>query len=172
MPRFVVPVETLPGPNEEGDHIFRFRVVSEDRNSSSEYSNLFILKSLGQIYPYNSPVIVDLNSSSTVLTMTWETPSIYNTGASAVGASVLHNHGTEWKVHDADIFVKWLYSAASASASYTYLGVARENHFNYPIPSGAASAIVIGQVAHYSSNIGTKQPKDIFTIFSKTIKII
>lgn len=172
MPKYTIPVEKLPPPNKNGDHIFRVRVVSKDGNSTSEYSPLFVIKSLGQIYPVSSiPVIT---SSSALITIVWETPSIYNTGSAAVGASVQHNHGSEWKMHECDVFIK--YHGGSSPQSFTYLGRTGDNQFlinllNTPRPAGSASATIIGEIASYDEyGVSNRQPNNIFKIFSQTIR--
>lgn len=170
MPRFVIPVEKLPPPNSDGNHILRFRIFSEDRNNVSEYSNLYILQSLGQIYPLRSTPVIELNSASTLITVVWDTPSIYNTGSAAIGASIQHNHANEWKTHDADLFARW-YGGSSAS-TFVYLGRSRDNQFATIIPTGSSSATIVGQVANYENDdVYSRQPVDKFIIFSKTIKI-
>ena len=105
MAKFKIPVEKLPPPNINGDHLIRFRVSTEDRNSISEWSKLFSIPSVGQIHPLESEYTI--SASTNLVSLYWDTPSIYNTGASAIGASVLHNHESEWKQHDSDIFVKF-----------------------------------------------------------------
>lgn len=141
MPKFKVPVEQLPPPNINGRHLFRFRILSEDRNRFSQYSPLFTIESKGQIFPLQTTATV--SASGGVILVYWETPSIYNTGASAVGASVQHNHDSEWKIHDADIFVSWDGNA------FTYYGRSNDSEIAL-IPPGAVSSVrVVGQVANY-----------------------
>ena len=152
MAKVRVPVEQLPPPNFAGDHYVRFRITTEDKNSISEYSKLFKIKSKGQIYPLESQHTVV--SASGVINLIWDTPSIYNTGASAVGASVLHNHQSEWKVHDSDIFVQ------INSGNYEYYGRSRDNSFSIVAPIGASAARVFVQTANHPP---TKS--DIFKIF-------
>ena len=152
MAKFTVPVEQLGPPNENGDQLFRFRIISQDRNRFSQYSTLYVIKSDGQIYPLQSTPRYIVSSS--VINVYWDTPSIYNIGASAFGASVLHNHGTDWKIHDADIFVSW------NGGSYEYVGRSKDNGFAIVIQGSKTTARVVGQVANYP-------PKklDIFKIF-------
>jgi hypothetical protein len=125
MARIKIPVEKLPPPNEDGTHIIRFRVSSEDRNSVSEWSKLFQISSTGQIYPIESDYVV--KSGFDLTSITWDTPSIYNLSASASGASVQHNHGNEWKQHGADIFVSF---TNSGSANFVYWGRSSDNSFS------------------------------------------
>src|SRR6056300_336064 len=102
MAKFIIPVEDLPPPDINGNHVFRFRILSEDRNRQSQYSTLYTIESTGQIFPLESPY--EITSSGSVIGVYWETPSYFNVGASAVGASVLHNHESEWKTHPMDVF--------------------------------------------------------------------
>lgn len=125
MARIRIPVEKLPPPTQDGTHVIRFRVSSEDRNSISEWSKLFQIASTGQIYPEETAYAIQAGSA--VTTITWDTPSRYNISASAVGASVQHNHGNEWKQHPADIFVTF---DSSASANFIYWGRSSDSTFS------------------------------------------
>lgn len=167
MPQFRIPVEKLPPPNIDGNHVFRFRIVSDDRNSTSEYSSLYVVQSKGQIYPLES--VASASVSGNLINLTWDTPSIYNLSSSAslfkngqtltgLSASVLHNHGTDWKVHDADIFVNWFISGSYAG--YVYYGRSKDNSLNIIKKDGATKARVIGQIANYPPT-----RNDIFKIF-------
>lgn len=159
MPKIRIPVEKLPPPNYLGDHYLRFRVSSEDRNSISEWSRLFEIQSKGQIYPLQSEYSVV--TASGVLNLIWDTPSIYNTGISAVGASVLHNHQSEFKVHDADIFYR------INGSSYSYYGRSKDNSFSLVIPPGTSTLQVCVQAANYPPT-----RSDIFKIFeTETISV-
>lgn len=141
MPKFRVPVENLPAPNINGRHLFRFRVLSEDRNRYSQYSPLFTIESKGQIFPLETTAVI--SASGGAVLVYWETPSIYNTGASAVGASVQHNHESEWRVHDADVFVSW------DSNAFIYYGRTDNSEIALIPPDGVSSVRVVGQVANY-----------------------
>jgi hypothetical protein len=144
MPKFRVPVENLPPPNINGRHLFRFRVASEDRNRISQYSPLFTIESKGQIYPLQTTAVVNVSTSEDAVNIYWETPIYYNVGASAVGASVQHNHTAEYRVHDADVFVSW------DSAEFIYYGRTSTGQINLVKPaSNPTFARVIGQVANY-----------------------
>jgi hypothetical protein len=163
MSKFIVPVENLPPPNKDGNHSFRFRIISEDQNRTSQQSTLYSVSSKGQIYPLESSAVAELTSSGSVINVTWETPSIYNVGPSAVGASVLHNHEGEWKIHDADIFVKWI--GSGLPNTYEYYGRSKDNEVSIIRNPSASAAIIVGNVAHYDE-LSTRQPNPIFTIFS------
>ena len=124
MPKVRIPVEELPAPNEDGTHLIRFRVSSEDRNSISEWSKLFQIESIGQVYPQSS--VYSLQAGSNVFNISWDTPSYYNVSPSGIGASVLHNHGNEWKQHDADVFIS---INNSASSNFVYWWRSSDNTF-------------------------------------------
>jgi hypothetical protein len=169
MPRFVIPVENLPPPDGSGNHLFRFRIISEDLNRISQYSTLYVIKSTGQIYPLESSAVAELTSSGSVINVTWDTPSIYNVGPSAVGASVLHNHEGEWKIHDADIFVKWI--GSGLPDTYEYYGRSKDNEVAIIRNPSASAAIIVGNVAHYGE-LSTRQPNSIFKIFSVQLPLV
>lgn len=141
MAKFRVPVEQLPAPNINGRHLFRFRILSEDRNRLSQYSPLFTIESKGQIWPLEAEATI--SASGGVVNVYWETPSYFNVGPSAVGASVLHNHESEWKIHDSDIFVSW------DGNSFIYYGRSEDSELALVPPSGVSSVRVVGQMANY-----------------------
>jgi hypothetical protein len=169
MPRFVVPVENLPPPNKNGDQLFRFRIISQDQNRISQYSPLYVVQSKGQIFPLESEAVAELTSSGSIINVTWETPSIYNVGPSAVGASVLHNHEGEWKIHDSDIFVKWM--GSGLPDTYEYYGRSRDNEISIIRNPSASAAIIVGDVANYDE-LDSRQPNPIFTIFSVELSLV
>lgn len=167
MAQYVIPVEKLPPPNSDGNHLFRFRIISEDRNTISEYSNLFTIQSKGQVYPLQVSASASLQAQNIVVA--WDTPSVYNYSSSAslykgliyltgLSASVLHNHGTDWKVHDADIFVNWF--IGGSYQGYEYYGRSKDNNIFITKETDATKVKVFGQVAVYPP---TKS--DMFKIF-------
>ncbi len=85
MGKFKIPLSNLPPPNEDGNHIFRFRVTSEDKVQVSEYSTLYVIQSSGQVFPdkKESDKYRIIKSSASTITVTWEAPSKYNIGALA-----------------------------------------------------------------------------------------
>jgi len=144
MPKFVVPVERLSPPYNDGTHTFRFRVTTEDRNSISEWSNLYELESIGQIYPQEAEYSFSIQGG--FITIAWETPSIYNVGEFAVGPSVQHNHESEWKVHDSDIFVKF---NDFLTPGFVYWGRSKDNTVSIVPYSGATNIRIVAQVANH-----------------------
>lgn len=87
MAKFRIPLPSLPPPNEDGNHLFRFRIASEDKTRVSAYSNLFVVKASGQVYPDISQVVGQnykvTKTTGGAITMAWEMPTTYNSGASA-----------------------------------------------------------------------------------------
>ena len=141
MARFIIPVEELPPPDINGNHVFRFRIVSDDQNTSSEYSNFYTVESKGLIYPEQYDA--QINSSGSVINISWETPSFFNIGSSAQGVPVLHNHLSEWKSHSMDVFVSW------DSGNYEYYARTIDSFIAIIKRPGASSARVFIQMANY-----------------------
>jgi hypothetical protein len=121
MSRVRIPVEHLPPPNLNGDHVIRFRIITEDRNKTSDWSQLYVLKSIGQYKPTESEVRVNYIADLGTYSVTWDTPTIYNydgvsdavevqeDGSVVINSAsiVIHNHSQNFKQHSTDIFVKW-----------------------------------------------------------------
>ena len=143
MAKIRIPVENLPPPDSNGDHVFQFRVLSEDRNRISAWSNLYIVKSIGQYRPAESEYNLLLGGG--VVNITWDTPIIYNTSASLSSASISHNHSLSFKNHPADIFVQW--GSGSVMGDFQYHERALDDLTNILIPDGSASARVVGLIA-------------------------
>ena len=164
MAKVRIPVEQLPPPNSNGDHAIQFRVISEDRNRISAWSNLFVIKSIGQYRPLESDVTVIIGENT--VDLSWDTPIYYNydgtSGAVVVDGSgnvsvssasvISHNHSQDFKRHDTDIFVKW------DSQNFRYHDRAITDDTSIIIPQGSASVRVIGTVATH--NIPQRLPKE------------
>lgn len=144
MPKIRIPVEQLPPPNSNGDHVLQYRVISEDRNRTSAWSNLYIIKSIGQYRPLESDVTVIIGSNT--VDISWDTPSVYNyyTSASMSSASIQHNHSQDYKRHDTDIFIKW------DSNNFEYHDRVSSDNTSIVIPNGSASVRVIGTIATHN----------------------
>lgn len=141
MARFIIPVEELPPPNVDGNHVFRFRIISEDQNTASQYSTLYSVESKGLIYPEQYDP--QISSSGSVINITWETPSFFNISSSAMGVPVLHNHLSEWKSHPMDVFVSW------DSGDYEYYARTVDSNIEIIKRSGSSSLQVFVQMANY-----------------------
>jgi hypothetical protein len=149
--KITVPVNKLPTPNSNGDHLIRFRIKNKTQNTESEWSNLFIVESLGQIYPLESNYF--LQATLDLITISWETPSVYNTSASAnTDAIIVHNHGGEWKQHPADIFVSF---NNSASSNFVYWGRSSDNQ---------SSIVPQEYIQNYSPELSLEELEDVRVI--------
>ena len=141
MAQIRIPVEKLPPPDKNGDHAFQFRVISVDKNQWSAWSQLYIVKSIGQYRPLESENVTLVIGAEDV-TATWDTPTIYNyNSASITSASIQHNHSQNFKQHDTDIFVQW------DGADIEYHARVSTDTTSIIIDPGSASVRVIGLVA-------------------------
>jgi hypothetical protein len=139
-----IPVEKLPTPDKNGDHAFQFRIISVDKNQWSAWSQLYVLKSIGQYRPLESDITAVISSEE--VSLTWDTPIIYNyNSASITSASIAHNHSEKFKQHDTDVFVQW--GSGSAMANFEYHDRVASDTTSIVIPPGSASVRVFGTVA-------------------------
>lgn len=144
MAEIRIPVEKLPPPDKNGDHAFQFRIISVDKNQWSAWSQLYIIKSIGQYRPVESDVTAIIATDE--VTITWDTPTIYNyNSASITSASIAHNHSQNFKQHDTDIFVQW--GSGSTMGNFEYHERSSDDSTNILIPDGSASVRAIGIVA-------------------------
>ena len=144
MAEIRIPVEKLPPPDKNGDHAFQFRIISVDKNQWSAWSQLYIIKSIGQYRPLESDVTAVISSQE--VSLTWDTPTIYNyNSASITSASIAHNHSQNFKQHDSDVFVQW--GSGSAMGNFEYHDRVSSDTTSIVIPNGSASVRVIGTVA-------------------------
>jgi hypothetical protein len=144
MAEIRIPVEKLPPPDKNGDHAFQFRIISVDKNQWSAWSQLYIIKSIGQYRPVESEVTTIVADEE--ITVTWDTPTIYNyNSASITSASIAHNHSQNFKQHDTDIYVQW--GSGSAMGNFAYHERSSDDSTNILIQPGSASARVVGVIA-------------------------
>ena len=155
MAQIRIPVQKLPPPDKNGDHAFQFRIISVDKNQWSAWSQLYIVKSIGQYRPLESEnVTVTVGSKD--LTVTWDTPTYYNYDGSSnavevdpISASVMinsasviqHNHTQNFKQHDTDIFIQW------DDGNFEYHDRVGTDTTSIIIKEGATSVRIIGLVA-------------------------
>ena len=137
MAEIRIPVEKLPPPDKNGDHAFQFRVISLDKNQQSSWSQLYIIKSIGQYRPLESNIAAALSSED--VSLTWDTPIIYNNSASLSSASILHNHSQDFKQHDTDIFVQW--NSGSTMADFEYHARVSEDFSSVSIPTSSYNKV-------------------------------
>jgi hypothetical protein len=144
MAEIRIPVEKLPPPDKNGDHAFQFRIISVDKNQWSAWSQLYIVKSIGQYRPFESDVTAIISTDE--ITVTWDTPTIYNyNSASITSASIAHNHSQNFKQHSTDIFVQW--GSGSAMGNFEYHERSEDDSTSILIEPGSASVRVLGLVA-------------------------
>ena len=155
MAEIRIPVEKLSAPDKNGDHAFQFRIISVDKNQWSAWSQLYVVKSIGQYRPLESNITVIISLEE--VSLTWDTPIYYNyDGASDAiitdpisgsivsinSASVItHNHSQNFKQHNTDIFVQW------DNGNFEYHDRVISDHTSILIPPGSASVRAIGIVA-------------------------
>jgi hypothetical protein len=155
MTQIRIPVEKLPTPDKNGDHAFQFRIISVDKNQLSTWSQLYLIKSIGQYRPLESNITAIISSEE--VSVTWDTPIYYNydgvsdaivtdpvSGSivSINSASVItHNHSQNFKQHSTDIFVQW------DNENFQYHDRVISDHTSILIPTESASVRVIGIVA-------------------------
>jgi hypothetical protein len=157
MAEIRIPVEKLPPPDKNGDHAFQFRVISVDKNQWSAWSQLYILKSVGQYRPVESNIVAIISDDE--VTITWDTPTVYNydglsdavevqeDGSVLVNSAsvVIHNHSQNFKQHDTDIFVQW--GSGSAMGDFQYHDRVSADTTSIIIPDGSTSVRAFGLVA-------------------------
>ena len=144
MAEIRIPVEKLPPPDKNGDHAFQFRIISVDKNQWSAWSQLYIIKSIGQYRPFESDVTAIVATDE--VTVTWDTPTVYNyNSASLTSASIAHNHSQNFKQHPTDIFVQW--GSGSAMGNFEYHERSSDDSTNILIPASSGSVRVVGFVA-------------------------
>jgi hypothetical protein len=137
MAQVRIPVEQLPPPDKNGDHAFQFRIISIDKNQRSTWSQLYVVKSIGQYRPLESNVVSAISSEDVGLT--WDTPIIYNNSASLSSASISHNHSQDFKQHNSDVFVQW--GSGSAMADFEYHARVSEDFSSVSIPTSSYNKI-------------------------------
>jgi hypothetical protein len=157
MAEIRIPVEKLPPPDKNGNHAFQFRIISVDKNQWSAWSQLYVIKSIGQFRPLESDVTAIIATDE--VTVTWDTPTHYNydgTSNSLIvqedgnvlvnSASInVHNHSQNFKQHPTDIFVQW--GSGSAMGNFQYHERSEDDSTSILIPDGSASVRVVGVVA-------------------------
>ena len=159
MAEIRIPVEKLSPPDKNGDHAFQFRIISVDKNQWSAWSQLYVIKSIGQYRPLESDVTAVISSQE--VTITWDTPTHYNYDGTSnaiitdpVSGSIVsinsasivsHDHSQKFKQHDSDVFVQWGYGAQMGN--FEYHDRVSSDTTSIIIPPGSASVRVVGTVA-------------------------
>lgn len=102
MAKFIIPLDKLPPPYKNGDHYLRFRITTEDKNSLSQWSQIYDVRSVGQISPTQVDALFVVIQNGGPYEINWngeisiELPS----------GSVIRKNIKEY-----DIFVKWNYNS-------------------------------------------------------------
>jgi hypothetical protein len=164
MAKVRIPVEQLPPPDKSGNHVFQFRIISEDRNKISQWSNLYEVKSIGQYRPLESSYV--FASSPTIVSVTWDTPTIYNyNSASITSASIAHNHSQNFKQHETDIFVQW--GSGSVMGNFQYHERSTLDSTSIIIEEGRGSVRIVGLIA--TKNVPRKEQYESQELFDERI---
>jgi hypothetical protein len=102
MAKLRIPLEQLPPPYKDGNHAIRFRITSEDRNSISEWSPIFVKESIGQISPSQVDVRVVALQENGPYELSWkkETEILLQGSETTIRRSI----------PEYDIFIKWSYN--------------------------------------------------------------
>ena len=101
MARIRIPLEKLPPPYKDGKHSIRFRISSEDRNSISEWSNMFNVTSIGQISPNQVDARVVALKEGGPYELSWK---------EEITIELPSGSFVKRKVSEYDLFIKWDYS--------------------------------------------------------------
>lgn len=103
MAKFRIPLENLPAPYKDGTHAIRFRIASEDRNSFSEWSPIFVKESIGQINPTQVNARIVALQEDGPYEISWKNETDI----------LLENSQTTLRrnIPQFDLFIKWDYDA-------------------------------------------------------------
>jgi hypothetical protein len=102
MAKFIVPLDKLPPPYKNGEHYLRFRITTEDKNSTSQWSQIYGVTSVGQISPTQVDARVVALQDGGPYEVNWrEDISVQLPSGSIVKRNI----------NEYDIFVKWNYDA-------------------------------------------------------------
>jgi hypothetical protein len=102
MAKFIIPLDKLPPPYKNGNHYLRFRITTEDKNSLSQWSQIYDIESVGQISPTEVDAQVVSLQEGGPYEVNWrEDISVELPSGSVVKRSI----------REYDIFVKWSYDS-------------------------------------------------------------
>jgi hypothetical protein len=132
MAKFIIPINKLPPPAQDGTQNLRFRITTDDKNSLSQWSTIFYLESFGQKNPEQ------VESNVTALTEDGPFEVVWNQN---VSTSVNSSGVVDNELQSYDIFVKWNYDA-----DFNYFGRVTGNKATLYKPLPATSLRVIGQL--------------------------
>jgi hypothetical protein len=130
--KFIIPINKLPAPSQDGTQNLRFRITTDDKNSLSQWSTIFSLESVGQKDPEQ------VESNLTALTEDGPFEIVWNPNVS----TSVNSHGiVDNELQAYDIFVKWNYDA-----NFSYFGRVTGNKVTIYKPLPATSLRVLGQL--------------------------
>ena len=132
MAKFIIPINKLPPPAQDGTQNLRFRITTDDKNSLSQWSTIFYLESFGQ----KDPDQVESNVTAWTEDGPFEVVWNQNVSTSVNSSGVVDN-----ELQSYDIFVKWNYDA-----DFNYFGRVTGNKVTLYKPLPATSLRVIGQL--------------------------
>ena len=102
MAKFIIPLDKLPPPYKNGDHYLRFRVTTEDKNSLSQWSQIYDVESLGQVSPTQvNPLFVVVQEGGPY-EINWN---------GEISVELPSGSVVKRSVREYDIFVKWSYDS-------------------------------------------------------------
>jgi hypothetical protein len=132
MPKFIIPINKLPPPAQDGTQNLRFRITTDDKNSLSQWSTIFTVESVGQKDPDQ------VESNITALTAEGPFEVVWNPNVS----TSVNTHGiVDNELQAYDIFTKWNYDA-----DFNYFGRVTGNKVTIYKPLPATSLRVVGQL--------------------------
>lgn len=100
MAKFKIPLEQLPPPYKDGTQKIRFRISSEDRNSISEWSNIFSITSIGQITPTQVDARIVALKEGGPYEVSWKDDILIQLPS---------GNFVRRKISEYDLFIKWDY---------------------------------------------------------------
>lgn len=127
MAKFVIPLNQLPPPAQDGTQTLRFRVTTEDKNSISQWSTFFTLESLGQKLPDQVVSNITALTEDGPFEVVWD-PNVTTT---------VNPHGiVDNELQAYDIFVNW------NNTSFSYFGRVIGNKVTLYIPDSISATSV------------------------------
>lgn len=115
--KVIIPKESLPALNENGEYIVRYRIISDDKNRFSQWSNQYII--LGSLDTPNPDENISVVVADTFVSSSW----------------------TDESFRQYDVFVAWGTETGSVG-SYTYFTSVSGQFIVIPIPTSPTYASV------------------------------
>lgn len=102
MAKFIIPLNKLPPPYKNGDHYLRFRIITEDKNSLSQWSPTYNIESFGQITPTQVDAQFIALQEGGPYEVSWREDILVELPSGSV---------VKRSISEYDIFVKWSYNS-------------------------------------------------------------